>query len=169
MTLAELFTKILSSNPGDWNVIPCAGGGSGPSYGSKFTFADERDGQRFVLDEDSHSSVAAFRPDLSITMAWGLSHSDDFEEPWANGFPDKRASSSFFDVFYNNALVYRGVYVMVDGGRAKLPLPKSRADLVVPVRYSFLVRLLDQLDGYSTDYTDYFRRAGFKNSEVECP
>ena len=63
------------------------------------------------------------------------------------------------DVFYNNAMVFRDVYVTVDGGRAKLPLPKRVFDkakdkviaLEVPRAHHDFMRLVDSFQGVS-DY-----------------
>lgn len=83
-------------------------------------------------------------------MAWGLKVVEDFKEPWANKFPDAHASSAHVDVFYNNALVYRDIYVLGDGARCYLPLPKTRETPgAVPEGYARFVRLLDLLEGHS--------------------
>ena len=72
---------------------------------------------------------------------------------------------SFVDFFYANQLVYRDIYVAVDGGRCKIPLPEMRFDesthkveaLVVPrEKYNFF-RLLN---GTDYNYENYFKRTG---------
>jgi hypothetical protein len=120
-----------------------------------------------VLREESHASVAVFKPDLSISLAWGLPSNSDFKEPWANGFADPKASSAFLDLFWMGTLVHRTTYVHVDGGRGNLPLPSPSGDeLTVERDYSALIRLVDSLDHVS-QYDLFFKRAGF--SEVETP
>ena len=137
MTLRELLHTIISSSRSDWNTIVCWGTHSGPSYRDQFEFYQIYEGQHNVLHSDSHGMVASYKPDLSITMAWGLTANRNFDETWATNFPDPNASSHHVDVFFNNALVYRDLFVSVDGGRAKLPLPLRRNELVVPRGYLF--------------------------------
>ena len=120
MTLDELITLVTSSTPEDWHTTVCWGADSGPSYRDHLNFYQVYDGQPNVLFAKAHSLVACYKPDLSVTMAWGLDAITDFEEPWANKFPDPKAASHHIDLFYNNALVFRTEYVSVDGGRAKL-------------------------------------------------
>lgn len=54
---------------------------------------------------------------------------DDFVEPWANRHPSQKAKGYFWDLYYGPTLLKRFVLVSVDGGRAMLPLPRSRDDL----------------------------------------
>jgi hypothetical protein len=115
----------------------------------------------------SHSNVAAYKPDVSITMAWWLKQLDSFKEEWANKFPDSSASSHYLGIFYNDALIFRDVYVTVDGGRAKLPLRDRKWDekkeivaLNVPRCRRHLVRLVDSLE-YASQFDRYFQEAGF--------
>lgn len=168
MTLQELFTTILRSNVDDWNVIACGGVTGGPSYRSRLWF-HVSDGMRMSLEEESHQSVAAYKPDLSITMAWGLDCARDLREKWANAFPVPRASSHFADAFYNGALVYRSLYVVADGGRIKLPKPPLSPEMLeVPVDYSRFVHLLNRLEG-QIGYEDYFQRAGLLTIAEDWP
>ena len=114
--------------------------------------------------------VAAYKPDVSITLAWGLELNNNFREEWANKFHDPRASSHYVDIFFNNALVHREIYVIVDGGRAKLPLPNLKdGELQVPRGYHDLVKLLDKIDTYHSQYDGYFERANLKKIEIDWP
>jgi hypothetical protein len=160
-TLPALIDRIVMSQPSDWNVI-----GGRPSYSDEFH--QLQSGNRKWLEIRSHYTVAAFMPDVSITLAWGLPVVDDFREPWANTFPNPHASSHFLDVFYNGALVFRALYVNVDGGRASLPLPLKHYGGAVPLRYSAFISLLDRLDR-SSQFPSYFERAGLKSVDAEWP
>jgi hypothetical protein len=53
-------------------------------------------------------------------------HCDHFQEPWANRHPDPHATSYWYDLYYDSALIERFIIVSVDGGRALLPLPTQR-------------------------------------------
>jgi hypothetical protein len=168
MTLAELLKTIASSSKEEWHYIGCWGSGAGPSYRSSFSFYEVYNGHPAVLHADAHGSVAIYKPNVSITIAFGLTANDHFREGWANQFPDTRASSHYVDVFFNNALVYRDLYVNVDGGRAKLPLPDSRDKLFVSKSYNSFIRLIDNLEGYISEYDQYRERAGFQVTDNEA-
>jgi hypothetical protein len=176
MTFEEVIETIASSEPDEWWRDACWGANSGPSYHYQPEFWELIDGATNVLKVNSHTNVAAYKLDVSITMAWGLKQLDNFKEEWANKFPDPSASSCFLDVFYNNALIFRDVYVNVDCGRAKLPLPIIKWDdkeqkvvaLNVPTRQRRLIKLVDSLE-YVSQYDDYFRRAGFTEVDENWP
>ena len=113
--------------------------------------------------------VAVYKPNVSISMAWGLVVNSDFVEHWANDFSDSKASSRSVDIFYNNSLVYRGIYVEVDGGRSKLPLPANANDLTVPEKYYRFIKLLDELESHYPRCEEYFKRANLQISDMEWP
>ena len=108
------------------------------------------------------TAEAALREDprLRVTVRYderGV-HQEDFQEPWANKFPDPKAVSYWAELTYDRALIDRRVLVSVDGGRAMLPMPESRVDLrVSKIHY----RMAELLDGLST-LPDYFARAGLR-------
>lgn len=177
MTLETLMEKVIHSHREEWHKITCWGANSAPSYHNRLTFYETWESNYHgVLDAEDHSNVAVYMPDVSITLAFGLHHLDDFKEQWANKFPDSHASSSYVDVFYNNALVFRDVYVSVDGGRAKLPLPTRKFDdankkviaLEVPRPRHDFIRLVDHFEGKS-DFDRYFRDAEFKIVNAPWP
>jgi hypothetical protein len=156
MTLQALMERVITSQREDWHTINCFGADRGPAYRDRFTFWSKLNGQSGVLEAESHDIVAVYMPDVSITLAWGLRHIDDFEEEWANKFSEPHASSFYVDVFYNNALIFRDICVSVDGGRATLPLPTSKLDekkekvvaLEVPKpRRDFIRLILDHWKG----------------------
>jgi hypothetical protein len=89
----------------------------------------------------------------------GYTSHPNFQEEWANNFPDPQASSAFVDFFYNGMLAAREVYVVVDGGRADIPLPHRRDDLTISRwQYNFF-RVLDGLEKAS-DFDQYLQQAG---------
>lgn len=171
MTLDELIQRILESETTDWNEISCWGSFSGPSYKNKFEFYEAFEGESNILRVDSHDMIGAFKKDLSITIAYGLTSNDDFIEKWANQFPNPHASSHYIDFFYNNALVFRETYLVVDGGRCKLPIPSfgDNGELVVSRKYSDFIKFLQRLSsGSETDQTfdSYFGRTEIKIIET---
>ncbi len=170
MTLQEVMDTVIRSSRDDWHKITCWGARSGPSYRERFTFWRTWEGQLGVLEAEGQSNVAVYMPNASITLAFGLDDLEDFREEWANKFPDPKASSSYVDVFYNGALVFRDVYVTVDGGRVHLPLPTPKLDeakkkviaLEVPKRRHDFIRLVESLEGSVAEFDRYFQDAGFK-------
>ena len=149
MTFEQMVEILTRSDRDDWSVIVAWGHGSGPSYRTHLDRTDL---------EDSHHTVAVYKPDLSVTLAWGMTINDNFLEPWANGFPDPRARGNIADVFYNSALVLREHYVVVDGGRAYLPMPDTET-LEVARRPADFVRLLSSLTHHPQIFDDYMTRA----------
>lgn len=108
-------------------------------------------------------SEAALKEDprLRVTVRYderGI-HNDDFQEPWANGFPDPKARSYWAEITYDRAMLDRIVLVSVDGGRAILPLPESRVDLEVgKLKYR-----VAELFNKSATLRQYFQRAGLRS------
>jgi hypothetical protein len=160
MTLDELLNLVSMSTRDDWNIVTCWGSGSGPSYRSRPSYEVEEMSDE-VMRSDEHGMVAAYRHDLAVTLAWGITSRLKFKERWANQFDDPDATSNFADLFYNGALVHREIFVVVDGGRAYLPLPSKAGGTEVDRRRRDFVRLLDNLEGRVSEFDRYFREAGF--------
>jgi hypothetical protein len=100
---------------------------------------------------------ASYRPDISIGLAWCWLSNPEWHEDWIDHFDDKTASSHFVDFLYNGMLVDREVYIVVDGGRAYLPLPREMK--ITQWQYDFF-RLLDSLE-HASDFERYVKQAGF--------
>lgn len=167
MTLDEYKKIIIDTEIEDWTNIPCWGAGSGPSYRDAISVWTKGSGEFHNIEIESHGNVLSLKKDLLISVAWGITHNDDFVEEWANSFPHSHASSSFVDFFYANQLIYRDIYVAVDGGRCCIPLPEIQIDestheikaLVVPKEKYEFFRLLN---GTGYDYDSYFKRTGIQ-------
>lgn len=163
MTLEELLETIAESSTDEWWHEACWGAHSGPSYRDHLEEESEH-----LITVKSHSDIAVYKPDISITIAWGLDCMETFKAEWVKKWYDSSASSSFVDVFYNNALVYRERYVTVDGARANLPIPRQKLDatkekvmaLTVPRGRRNFIRLLDSF-GRISSFDEYFGDAGF--------
>lgn len=165
MTLDEYKAKILAATYDDWTRISCWGAGAGPSFRDALSAWTKGGGEFHNLEIDSHSEVLSLKSDLLISVACGITHNDDFIEKWANSFPDKHASSSFVDFFYANQLVFRDIYVSVDGGRCRLPLPDINLNCFESDVQSLSVsdekyRFFRILNGTSHEYDNYLARAG---------
>ncbi len=163
MTLDEYKILILSASPDQWNKMGCWGAGSGPSFRDSFSVWTKGSGEFHNIEINSHSEVYSLKTDLLVSIACGITHNDDFIEDWANSFPDKKASSSFIDFFYCNQLVYRDIYVSVDGGRCRIPLPDVKLNSSTYQLEKFTVPLekyqfFKLLNGSGSDYESYFQR-----------
>lgn len=144
MTFKDLLLTITKSSPSDWNVV--------------------HDVKEMI---GGHFSIATYKPDLSISMAWGIEYRDRFDEPWTSNFSDKNASGDYLDLFYMGTLVDRTVLIFVDGGRAALPMPTTAEDLTVSSGYAALARLVDNLQTRVSQFDRYFKQAGL--IEVDAP
>lgn len=168
MNLSEYQKILLSTEVDDWTTISCWGAGSGPSFLNKFDVWKTGRNEFHSIEIDSHSNVCSLKSNLLISVAFGLLHNDNFIEPWANKFDDKSARSSFIDFFYSGALVFRDIYVSVDGGRCILPLPNQQVNestyeverLTVSKDKAHFFRLLNGTD--EIDYSSYLNRSGIE-------
>jgi hypothetical protein len=154
MTLDDLIHLFISSSRADWNVASCWGVGSGPSYRDKLEFHQVYNTQPNVLTHSAHGMTASFKPDLMITIAWGLDDESTsekkFKEDWTSRFPDKSgARFRYLDFFYSSALVLRVKYASVDGGRYELPIPDRSASggWQTERRYADVLRKLNEIGG----------------------
>jgi hypothetical protein len=137
----EILNKIILSSPTDWD---------------EKSYSDHP----YV----GHSKIGFYKPDTSVVLAWGYEVESDFKAPWANKFPEPRASSHYVDIFYNIILLERFLYVDVDGGRAMLPLVGSlKTKSITYFKYVCLIQLLNQIRfGSGSQYESYFKRAGLE-------
>lgn len=167
MELRKLIDTVIDSAREDWHLIPEA-----PSFRDRLEFHEVFNGQPNVLHAEAHHSVGVYIPDVSITIAWGLEWRKDFQEDWCKKFPDPTAHGGFFDIFFNNALVYRALYVGVDGIFFTLPRHQD-GKLEVTKRACELMKVIDRM-GKSPrqDFESYesdVQRAGFTIVDEEWP
>jgi hypothetical protein len=161
MTHSELLSIVASSVEEDWNLIHSD---IGSTYIYKLDFYNGLEEQKNVIIVDSHSTIAIYKNDLSITMAWGMKDDVPFTESYLESFSDKNAVRLYLDFFYNGVLVNRLPYIDVDGHRASLPigLPSNGKFYVEKIKND-IIKLVHNLDHGSAgyQYDDYFKRAGF--------
>lgn len=74
----------------------------------------------------------------------------DYIEEWANKFPDKRATSYWYDLFYDGAFLDRFILVSVDGAKADIPPPDLGNMSITRLAYQVakIHDTLDNLDEY---------------------
>ncbi|NIL86545.1 hypothetical protein RhoFasGS6_03949 [Rhodococcus fascians] len=164
MTLDELRTLIQESNATDWSAIKY----EGPTYRDRLMGTGSGaagDG----VGVNSHHSTAIYRPDIDLTLAWGMPmdfrysgsvSNRDRTFDWSKKFPDSEVSVELADFFWRGSLVERVAYVLVDSSRAVLPWALEYDGLKTD-RYEYdVARLVDGLAGRN-QFDEYFRRAGF--------
>lgn len=80
-----------------------------------------------------------------FTVADGEELVEDFVEPWANSFPDSRASSFQVELRYHATVLERLLFVRCDGLRYRLPAPDRLPDGTYQVSESSLRFLVASL------------------------
>jgi hypothetical protein len=171
MTLDDLLATITASQREQWHRVD----------DGSVTFLDRfsqvsawpQGEERVWLEHSSHHSRVVYTPDVAIGMAWGLQRDPDdttFREDWLERFADPKAWAAWLDVLYNGQPVDRRLYVVVDGGRCKLPLPEQifakgidwprEKRLWVPEVDAKLLRLVNEIDN-GREYDRYLNQAGF--------
>ena len=151
-TFSAYMQKIIGSGADDWNVI------AQPLLVQHLGVeAHVVAGQPHHHVTVEHPSYAmALRSDLSISMMAGIVCAQTFAEPWASAFGD--AHTEYLTLQYNGSIVYRTLYVAVDGERCWLPMPKAGTNAVARP-YHDLVRLINALTR-TIPYDEYIARAG---------
>jgi hypothetical protein len=174
MTLTDLIDTFVHSSKDDWNQIPTWGHVSGPSYRNQFQFSEVYNGSENVIHHREHSNVASYKPDLSITIAWGISkgnEEDVIDRAWAKNNPNPEPGKGhYLDFFYNNALIFRTSYCSVDGGRCEIPFPTYdiNQNVLVPQKYYDVIKKFNEL--VSTSFFDaYFTRTGITINNENWP
>lgn len=143
MNIIELRDTITNSDDTEWQRV----GRMGPTYRDRFD-PWSGPGDKTGVDIETHSSVAVYKPDIDLTIVYGMSAPGAPKEPsfkWVT-FPDPAVSIHLADVFWRGSLVDRVDFVYVDGGRCILPIGEGHQGLRI-TRYEYVVaRLLDSLE-----------------------
>jgi len=122
MNLSTILQTLKDSDIDDWHKMP----DQGPFHHWNVTSQHLGEGARTTdLEPVAHSSLAVYKPDIDISIAFGAIHRDEFNEPWTKNFPDKRASSEWVCLRYRGTVVYDWIVVLVDGARYAILLPSS--------------------------------------------
>jgi hypothetical protein len=178
-SLADVRSMILASTPDEWEV-PIIG----PTYLNRFgmvtTFEGDAHRPHHHVEQDEHMHRAAYRPDVSLGLAWGMraGHEDDEHHfPWSDRFADRTVRLQFIDVLWNGMLIDRREVAHVDGHRGTLPharpmvvdtgqhWPEAIGETTNPYDVQ-LARLTHVLAGGSLEeFESHFRRSGI----VEIP
>ncbi|WP_062894987.1 hypothetical protein [Mycobacterium avium] len=161
MTLDELRAIISSSTSRDWSRIKAAG----PTYRDRFgSWSSPADGTSGVT-HDSHVEVAVYRPDIDLTVAYGMpesQHDRNLKFEWSENFPDSEIREiSIADFFWRGSLVDRVNYVYVDGGRGIIPLGGGHQGLRITQYGLAVARLLSGIADYH-EFDRYYSSVPFE-------
>ncbi len=112
MKLKELLDIVIDSTPYEWRDI-------GPGSVS--------------LDEDDHGMFAVYKPDVSLSLAWGQQYmGSPLDGPgyeWRKKFVVHDVTAYYADVRWNGVTVHREMLLSVDGSAGHtLPAPSLRAE-----------------------------------------
>lgn len=155
MTFDELRTLIANSHARDWQRIKQ----TGPTYRDRFgAWSSPADGTS-GLDHDTHAELAVYRPDIDLTIAYGMpqsQHGHSLTFKWSEAFPDSEIREiSIADIFWRGSLVDRVNYVYVDGGRGIVPIGGGHQGLRINQYQLVVARLLSGIADYD-DWDRYF-------------
>lgn len=161
MTLDELRTIIISSTSRDWSRITAAG----PTYRDRFgSWSRPADGTSGV-EHDSHTEAAVYRPDIDLTISYGMpesQHDRNLSFAWSENFPDSNIREiSIADIFWRGSLVDRVNYVYVDGGGAIVPLGRDNQGLRINQYELAVARLLSGIADYQ-EFDQYYSSVPFE-------
>lgn len=166
MEFENFISTIVESDAEDWHRDHCGG----PYF--SYALGPVTQNDRLInLDYNAHESRAVYKPDIDISLEWGLRHLDDFKEPWAQTYSHDSAMSKFVDLNYRGRIVHRELVVFVDGARCILPPPMPEDDdgnLKVPRSQVKFTKLLNALGG-TGEFDHYFRHSGMVAVEVPWP
>jgi hypothetical protein len=155
MDLRDLLGIVAGSGVEDWTVL------FRPTYRHRISSVRKADGTVERLLADEHQVAFCYRPNIAVTMAYGLVEQGSYSLPPSNPFAAENARTLYLDVFLEGRLAHREVVVAVDRQRCLLPMPRDwNPPIAIPSEQYSLIRLIHDLAGPPTDYDSYFSEAG---------
>lgn len=171
MQMSQLDQILQVTNADHWELIE-----AGPTFLHSYLVVGGGPGSSRIAGVEYHDSIAVLKADIDIRIAWG--YDPDFGERrrqffGEHTFPDSAIGVELSDVFFRGALVQRRHLISVDGGRAVLPMPRTRRkadtaptsrshddfEQVVTRQAVNCARLVDRLSG-NTEFDTYLYRSG---------
>ncbi|WP_125079865.1 hypothetical protein [Mycobacterium sp. P7213] len=148
MNFDELRALVANSGPADWQRVRSAG----PTYRDRFGSWSSPANNTSGIDHDSHAELAVYRPDIDVTIAYGMPESRydrDLTFRWSEAFADSQIREiSLADIFWRGSVVDRINYVYVDGGRGIVPLGGGHQGLEITQYELAVVRLISGISDY---------------------
>lgn len=168
MKLDDLRKAVIATQADDWHRVDDGGVTYLDTFGEVTSWRG--DDEVHWLEHDRHHSRVVLKSDVAIGMAWGLDRQGDssFWEDWVERYPDGKATAAWLDLLYHGQPVDRRFYVVVDGGRCKIPLPEQifRGDVSAHEVRRWIsyddYRLFAIVNGIDSgyDYESYLDRSG---------
>ena len=159
-TLKQIRDIVRQSAPDDWYKIE-----EGPTYRNRFGYS-KGPGNQWRLEEDSHSTILVYMPDVDLTIAYGLHHHlqgrDEPEYEWSTVFASKSVRTGFADVFWRGSLVDRVDYAIVDDHQGILPMGGTPERLEVTAFEVGVAKLLHGITGKFNKFDNFFGRVAFE-------
>jgi len=122
------------------------------SFGQKppaFTIEGHQvSGEVDFLEPNSHSTIAIYKPNIAVAMAWGAD-SESYQFDWVKQFPNETASIFLLDFLFHGILIKRIHIVAVDEGRYYIPAPNFAPLYITKEQYK-IGKLLN--DMYGNDF-----------------
>lgn len=103
------------------------------TYDEIMNILAEGDTDAWITIEGGHCT---YKEDPLLTIVHS-EDSRDFNESWATKHPDSKAVTSEYEVRYGGSVICRKVLVSVDGGRATLPMPIIKTQVIARKDYNF--------------------------------
>lgn len=164
MNLQDLLGIVVGSGVDDWTIL------FRPTFRHRIVETTKADGSRDRLIADEHLVAFSYKPNLAITMAYGLVEQGAYNLPSSHRFAQENARTRYLDVFLEGRLVHRETVVAVDRNRCLLPMPRDwNPPISIPSQQYSLVRLIHALAGPPTDYESYFAEAGMRSVDAPWP
>lgn len=174
MNLIEILEDFINSSEKDWNKIGVWGHRTGPAYHDDYRFSGPLNSR--ILNEAelniySFHTVAVLIKNPSITIGWGMKlNEEEYHEGDWGIFYDHPWTEEIVDIFYNNALVIRQPYAIIDAGRYYLPIPRhGQGELYCPKSEFDFVQALNRIgskEGLQNHYVPHYKeRVEIKNEK----
>ncbi|MEQ8394109.1 hypothetical protein [Thalassobaculum sp.] len=164
MNLRDLLETIAGSAVEDWTIL------FRPTFRHRIVEIAGAEGSRDRLDSDEHLVAFSYKPDLALSMAYGMVEQGSYVLPDGHPFAQENARTRYLDIFIEGRLSFREIVVSVDRNRCLLPMPRDwNAPVSIPTTQYSLVRLIHALAGPPTDYDAYFEQAGMQRVDASWP
>lgn len=128
MKFNELIQTIHDSLPEHWQK----------------SYSGLSDNEVFFYTQDVNLRIETSSEDIVVK---------NFQEEWANKHADTSASSYSYKIYYGNTLIKSVVLVTVDGGRATLPIPKIKSNVV----NSFDYKIAQIIEPFAHSLDEYMK------------
>jgi hypothetical protein len=162
-TLDKIRDMVRQSTADDWNKIE-----EGPTYRNRFGYS-KGPGKQWRLEEDSHHTILVYKPDVDLTIAYGMHYQsqgrDEAEYEWSQAFASTSVRTGFADIFWRGSLIDRVDYAIVDDHQGVLPLGGGADGLKVTSLQVDVARLLHGITGKMNKFDYFFDRVPFEITE----